>query len=116
MSLSRADFTLEPATIQLKDGRSIKLRRLSAYERMDYIGACGESGKANADKTQRERLNAATALAGDLVALCLLGDDGQPIFASGDEAARGMDPDIFDEVGEAAAKLNRIGSGNDPNA
>ena len=113
--MKAADFTLQPERIGLADGRVVRLRRLSALERADYLGNCSDASKAVADKSQRERLVAALTLAGDLIALTLIDEDGQRLFASGAEAAGAMDSGLLEEIGGLAAKLNRIGA-DDPNA
>jgi hypothetical protein len=115
-ALTRADFTLEPAEVVLKDGRTVRLRRLSALDRNAYLGLCAEQAAAVKGKPNGERLRALTIAGGELIARTAIDGAGVPLFANGEDAASSLSEELMDEIGEHAARLNGIGTATDPNA
>lgn len=116
MSLTRADFTLEPAKLRLKDGREVTLRRISALERAEYLGLSKQLGDKYKDGSPQEQLKAVYTAAGALVALTLIDDSGERVFASGEEAASVLSEPLMDELCDLATELNGFGKANRPNA
>lgn len=116
MSLTRSELKRPPAEVTLTDGRTVSIRRLSLFERADYLGLCAEASQGAEGKSGKERLRAAMALAGELVALTLVGDDGKQLYADGADVAGELDEELVEEIGKHAATINRLGKLNDPNA
>jgi hypothetical protein len=115
MSLTRAELKRPPVEVKLTDGRTVSIRRLAMFERADYLGLCAEKSQEAEGKSGRERLRAAMALAGELVALTLVSDDGKQLYTDGADVASDLDEELVEEIGKHAAAVNRMGKPTDPN-
>ena len=115
-ALTRADFTLEPKRVSLKDGREVVLKRLSALERAEYLGLCKSLAEGAKTGGPVDQLKAVFIAAGSLVSLALIDDTGTRVFQTGEEATSALSEPLMDELCDLISDLNGLRTANDPNA
>lgn len=103
-------FTLVPQAVELENGQTVYLKRLTAADRVEYFGLIAGDVK-DVEASQLDSLKVSLDQSARLLVMSLCDKDGNRLFLDEQvEAVKGMDALILGTLTDHALRLNALTS------